>query len=151
MNPFDYLENSSIWSAVATTVLKAMSLSSYLLFLFWIKTTWSALRMILLHFFSVSSSSNSHPLILTYLSEIEKWRYIWGLRNGLWRIPRRTLRLRRIFCRHRWFWDCFYFRVWRPVSGLDKVDFWLWIWGRIGAQSSLSQERGRRTCFKAGK
>lgn len=49
-----------------------MSLSYFLLFLFAMKTTLSALRIILLHFFSDNSNSNSHPLILTYLTLIIK-------------------------------------------------------------------------------
>ena len=70
MYPLAYLENSSICYWTATTVLKAISFSSYLVFLLAMNTTWSALRMILLHFLYESSSSNYHPVILTYFPKI---------------------------------------------------------------------------------
>jgi len=62
--------STSYW--VAMTVLKAMSLSYFLLFLFAMKTTLSAVRIILLHFLSDNSNSNYHPLIFTCLSWINQ-------------------------------------------------------------------------------
>lgn len=70
MYPLAYVENSSICYWTATTVRKAISFSSYLVFLLAMNTTWSALRIIRLHFLSESSSSNSHPVILTYFPKI---------------------------------------------------------------------------------
>ncbi len=80
INPLDYEGNCSTVYWTATTVLKAMSLSYFLLFLVAINTTLSAFKTILLHFFSDNSNSNYHPLIFTYLSEMNS-KFTWLVRK----------------------------------------------------------------------
>ena len=71
MKPLLSLENCSICSCTDTTVLNATSLSYFLVFLLAMKTTLSALRMILWHFFYDNSNSNSQLFTFTYLSKIQ--------------------------------------------------------------------------------